>query len=203
VLWKITDALARLVAPILSFLADEVWQHLATDAKRDASVHTTLFPTADELAPAGQEAMLDDWAQLLSIRDNALLRLEEARKEKRIGKALEAKLLLVAAHSYSNVLKRYQGSLKELLNVSQVELLDSNDGDPHSNEETAAAIRLVDGGSQMVESVVFPADGEKCARCWNYRTDIGADSRWPTVCGRCADALKEIGFPPLSDEEPA
>ena len=94
VLWKITDALARLVAPILSFLADEVWQYLPADAKRDASVHTTLFPAPDELAPAGQDALLADWAQLLAIRETALRSLEEARQQKRIGKALEAKLTL-------------------------------------------------------------------------------------------------------------
>ena len=72
VLWKITEALARLVAPILSFLADEVWQYLPADANRSASIHTALFPAADDLAPAGQEAFLADWAQLLAIREGAM-----------------------------------------------------------------------------------------------------------------------------------
>jgi isoleucyl-tRNA synthetase len=183
VLWKITDALARLLAPILSFLADEVWQHLPADSKRDASVHTTLFPAADEIAPAGQEALLADWAQLLGIRDVALRSLEEARKEKRIGKALEAKLTLELPGEPFKVARRYESSLKELLNVSQVELVNSS--------------------SDEVRVTTVDADGAKCARCWNYRTDIGADPRWSTVCGRCAGALDEIGFPPLSEEVPA
>jgi isoleucyl-tRNA synthetase len=180
VLWKITDALARLVAPILSFLADEVWQHLPADTKRDASVHTALFPAPDELAPAGQELLLADWTQLLAIRDVALSSLEEARKQKLIGKALEAKLTLELPAEPLSVARRYESSLKELLNVSQVELVSS------SGDE--------------VRATTADADGAKCARCWNYRTDIGVDPRWATVCGRCAGALDEIGFPPLTEE---
>ena len=183
VLWKITEALATLVAPILSFLADEVWQYLPADAKREACVHIAHFPAADDLAPGGLDALLADWTQLLTIRDVALQSLEEARKDKRIGKALEAKLQLALPAELHNVGRRYESSLKELLNVSQVELI------------TATGTAAV--------ATTLPADGAKCARCWNYRTDIGVDPRWVTVCGRCADALDEIGFPPLSNEDAA
>jgi isoleucyl-tRNA synthetase len=181
VLWKITDALARLVAPILSFLADEVWQYLPTDSQRAPSVHTTLFPKPDDLAPAGQESFLADWTQLLDIREVAMRSLEEARQQKRIGKALEAKLSLSLPAKSLEVANRYESSLKELFNVSQVELRSST-------EDT-------------IRATTSNADGEKCARCWNYRTDIGADPRWATVCGRCACALDEIGFPPLNNED--
>jgi isoleucyl-tRNA synthetase len=182
VLWKLTDALARLVAPILSFLADEVWQYLPADQKRDASVHTTLFPAPDELAPAGQDSLLADWAQLLAIRETAMRSLEEARQQKRIGKALEAKLTLELPADAFRIAQQYQSSLKELFNVSQVELA------PASGEE--------------IRANTTDADGAKCTRCWNYRTDIGVDPRWSTVCGRCAGALDEIGFPPLTEEVP-
>jgi isoleucyl-tRNA synthetase len=183
VLWKITEALARLVAPILSFLADEVWQYLPAEASRSASIHAALFPAPDELAPDGQEAVLDDWAQLLAIRDVALLSLEEARKEKRIGKALEAKLILELPAERLTIAQRYEPSLKELFNVSQVE--------------------LVTATGTEARATTTDADGSKCVRCWNYRTDIGIDPRWSTVCGRCASALDEIGFPPLDDKDPA
>jgi isoleucyl-tRNA synthetase len=98
--------------------------------------------------------------------------------------------------------------MKELLNVSQVEigtvdpqdklyyLRNSNHVDAHSH---------VDGESTVTHTVkllIDSADGAKCTRCWNYRTDIGVDPRWPTVCGRCAGALDEIGFPPLTEEVP-
>jgi isoleucyl-tRNA synthetase len=180
VLWKITDALARLVAPILSFLADEVWQYLPADSKRDASVHTTLFPAPDELAPAGQDALLADWAQLLAIRESAMRSLEEARQQKRIGKALEAKLTLELPAEPLKIARRYESSLKELFNVSQVELAST--------------------ASEEVRATTTDADGAKCTRCWNYRTDIGVDPRWVAVCGRCAGALDEIGFPPLTEK---
>jgi isoleucyl-tRNA synthetase len=183
VLWKITEALARLVAPILSFLAEEVWQYLPADPKREASVHTALFPAPDELAPADQDALLADWARLLHIRGTALLSLEGARRDKRIGKALDAKLVLEVSGEELDVAQRYQYSLKELLNVSQVE--------------------IVATGFDQIGASTHLADGAKCTRCWNYRTDIGIDPRWPTVCGRCAGALDEIGFPPLSEEVPA
>ena len=182
VLWKITDALARLVAPILSFLADEVWEHLPADEARPDSVHIALFPAPDELAP-DSPALLADWAQLLNIRGLALFGLEQARKNKRIGKALDAKLILKLPSEELALARRYESSLKELLNVSQVELQSSDIGAVGGQVETA--------------------DGAKCARCWNYRTDIGVDPRWATVCGRCAGALDEIGFPPLSEEVPA
>jgi isoleucyl-tRNA synthetase len=180
VLWKITEALARLVAPILSFLADEVWQYLPTDAKRGPSVHTELFPAPDDLAPANQEAFLADWAQLLAIREGTMRSLEEARQEKRIGKALEAKLTLELPTEQLKVAQRYKSSLKELFNVSQVELVAATDTE--------------------VRATTTGADGIKCARCWNYRTDVGVDPRWSAVCGRCASALDEIGFPPITDE---
>jgi isoleucyl-tRNA synthetase len=182
VLWKLTDALARLVAPILSFLADEVWQYLPADQTRDASVHTTLFPAPDELAPAGQDALLADWAQLLAIRETAMRSLEEARQQKRIGKALEAKLSLELPAEALKVALRYESSLKELFNVSQVELASTP--------------------GEEIRATTTDADGAKCTRCWNYRTDIGDDPRWATVCGRCAAALDEIGFPPLNEEVP-
>jgi isoleucyl-tRNA synthetase len=59
------------------------------------------------------------------------------------------------------------------------------------------------GGIKAVAAATLPAEGTKCTRCWNYRTDVGIDPRWSTVCGRCAGALEEIGFPPLNEEVPA
>jgi isoleucyl-tRNA synthetase len=187
VLWKITGALARLVAPILSFLADEVWEHLPQTGSRPASVHLALFPAPEELAPESP-ALLADWTQLLLIRESAMRSLEEARQEKRIGKALEAKLRLALPAEQYRIAHKYQSSLKELLNVSQVEL---------NLAQLAASDTIAPA------AITDAADGAKCARCWNYRTDIGADPRWSTVCGRCAGALEEIGFPPLNEAVPA
>ena len=178
VLWKIAEALVRLVAPILSFLSDEVWQYLPPVANRPPSVHVALFPDPDELASKKEVPnLLADWAQLLAVREEAMKSLEEARKDKRIGKALEAKLQLSVPFDLKRLLAKYQSSLKELLNVSQVEILDRPD--------------------EGLQIAMLPADGAKCERCWNFMTTIGVDPRWPTVCDRCAAALDQMGVPPI------
>jgi isoleucyl-tRNA synthetase len=173
VLWKIAEALVRMVAPVLSFTADEVWQYLPQIEGSPVSVHLAKFPTPDEIAPAAP-GLLTDWEKLFAVRDEALKSLEEARKEKRIGKALEAKVRITADAETTAVLKKYESSLKELFNVSQVET------GKHATD--------------AVEATTLPADGTKCERCWNYMPDVAAFGPWPRVCGRCATALEQMGY---------
>ena len=89
-IWKITDALARLTAPILSFTADEVWQSMPGAADRRRACTSTLFPKPEELAPAEAMGLRSDWEKLLRLRSEVLAKLETLRAEKVIGKALEA-----------------------------------------------------------------------------------------------------------------
>jgi isoleucyl-tRNA synthetase len=176
VLWMIAEALVRLVAPLLSFSADEIWHYMPQVSNRLPSVHLELFPKPESLAAAIDADFMSDWATLLSIRDEALKSLEEARKAKLIGKALDARLLLEVPERMAAVLRRYHGSLKELLNVSQVE--------------------VITGPSAQVIATTLPAEGKKCERCWNYSVHVGEDWRWPTVCERCSAALDQMGVPP-------
>ena len=94
VLWMIAEALVRLVAPLLSFTADEIWQYMPEMSNRLPSVHLELFPDPASLAATIDAEFMSDWATLLLIRDEALKSLEEARKAKQIGKALDARLVL-------------------------------------------------------------------------------------------------------------
>jgi len=179
VIYKIAEALVRLVAPILSFTADEVWSYLPADAKRAASVHLTQFPKPDEVAPA-IPALLTEWQKLLQIRDEALKALEADRKAGRIGKALEARIEIHPTADLAPTLHHFKSSLKELFNVSQVEV----------KENTA---------NGTIQAITLPADGTKCERCWNYYADDGPDhvqpfGPWPKVCGRCAVALEQMGY---------
>ena len=148
VIWKITEALVRLVAPILSFTAEEVWGYLPKTEEREASVHLAEFLRPEEIA-GEDKALLANWAALLRVRDEVLKSLEAARKDKRIGKALEAKVRIEADADTDALLKRYLSGLKELLNVSEVELAFGDE----------------------LGVTTLPADGVKCERCWNYRTD--------------------------------
>ncbi len=176
VLWMVAEALVRLVAPLLSFTADEIWQYMPEMSNRLPSVHLELFPEPASLAATIDPDFMSDWVTLLSIRDEALKSLEEARKAKLIGKALDARLVLEVPESEAALLERYRGGLKELLNVSQVE--------------------VVTGPSSQVMANTLPAEGTKCERCWNYSIHVGEDWRWPTVCERCSSALDEMGAPP-------
>ncbi len=174
VLWKITEALVRLVAPILSFTADEVWEHLPKVAGREASVHLALFPRPEEIFSEGPALLLDEWKQLFAVRDEALRVLEEARQAKRIGKGLEAEVEIVAAGEQLALLRKYESSLKEILNVS--------------------AVRVVEGPALTAEAL--PASGHKCARCWNFMPEVSDYGIWQNVCTRCQAALKEMNIAP-------
>ncbi|HEV2323162.1 MAG TPA: isoleucine--tRNA ligase, partial [Terracidiphilus sp.] len=179
-LWRITEALVRLVAPIMSFTADEVWEYLPAVAGREASVHLALFPRPEEVFCGDPAPVLEEWKQMFAVRDEALRVLEEERQAKRIGKGLEADLEIAASGGVLNLLKRNADGLKEFLNVS--------------------AVRLADGDQLRVTAL--PAGGHKCARCWNFMPEVSSYGVWENVCMRCQDALREMGIaPPLTNNE--
>ncbi|HMF63429.1 MAG TPA: class I tRNA ligase family protein, partial [Edaphobacter sp.] len=179
-IYKITDALARLVAPILSFTADEVWQSLPKVEGREPSVHLALFPDPAEIVPGNTKDILDDWQRLLETRDRVLTGLEDLRSRKIIGKALEAE---VRIDSGSSLLRKYSTALPELFNVSRVEVGSSTD----SSDPIFA---------------ISKSEAPKCERCWRYVPDVGEDTKYPTVCLRCAEALDAIGYPPYAASSP-
>ncbi len=178
-IWRIGEALVRLLAPILSFTSEEVWQYLPKMDSRSASVHLEKFPAIDDVLGGGKledAAQSEDWKTLRGIREQVLKSLEEARNQKLIGKALEAKIALTAPDPVYSVLERYKEQLRYLFIVSQVSL-----------QKTASG-----NGSSGVGVHVDKADGQKCDRCWNYSTLVGEDKDYPTVCERCSSAIKEI-----------
>ena len=180
-LWRLGDALVRLMAPIISFTADEVWEFLPKRAGSSDSVHLTLFPEARDLTgdlPAGFDAqgLVAEWSSLLSVRDEALKALEGARAEKQIGGSLEAQLHLTATEPLYSLLDRRRDQLRYLFIVSDV-VLDK------------AALTNGDTGFEIK---VNKAPGAKCERCWNYSVHVGEDKTYPTVCERCSAVLAEI-----------
>ncbi len=178
--WRICEAMVRLLAPILSFTCEEVWQHLPKMPDRLASVHLAEFPAAADVlgnasVPQEDPQQQQDWTTLLAVREQVMKALEEERNSKRIGKGLEAQLTITAADPAYSVLARNQDQLRYLFIVSAVKLAkDASNGT----------------GSVHVE--VKQADGAKCERCWNFSTHVGEDKRYPTVCERCSSVLKEI-----------
>jgi isoleucyl-tRNA synthetase len=175
-LWRIAEALTRLIAPILSFTADEVWPLLPFMPKRERSVHLALFPDLADIVPGSTAAIEGDWDRLLAVRGGAMLQMEAARKTGEIGKSLEAALTFNAAPNDLALLRRYELYLPELMGVSACELRESGDA-------TSVAVRLA------------KETGTKCERCWRYTQDVGEDHSFPSVCLRCVEALRAIQFP--------
>jgi isoleucyl-tRNA synthetase len=178
VLWQITEALVRLVAPILSFTADEVWDYLPAVEGREASVHLAQFPTPTEIFSEDPAPVLEEWKHLFAVRDAAMLVLEDERQAKRIGKGLEADIEIEVSGDLVKLLQNHKEGLKELLNVSDVRL------------------RVYTDTKNAVHIIVLPATGHKCARCWNYMPEVASYGIWQNVCTRCREALAEMKIAP-------
>ncbi len=171
-LYRIADALVRAVAPILCFTSDEVWSHLPAVKSREASVHMAHMVSSEKILAGISEERLEhlkNWDDLFEARGVVLTALEEARQTKLIGSGLDANVHIAAENGRFDLLHEYRQFLPTLFIVSQVEL-----------EKGAFGVRIE------------RAAGSKCARCWNYSEQVGKDSRYPNVCERCSDALKEI-----------
>jgi isoleucyl-tRNA synthetase len=202
VLWQITETLVRLVAPILSFTADEVWEYLPKVEGREASVHLAQFPKPEEIFAGDPAPVLDEWKRLFEIRDAVLRSLEDARKAKVIGKGLEAEVRIYATKDKFSALKNYESHLKEIFNVSQVDVFEESDTTEMTDqlaESVFSTTRIMSG----LWFAVLPASGHKCARCWNFMPVVSSYGIWQDVCTRCQSALKEMGIAPPQPEEAA
>jgi isoleucyl-tRNA synthetase len=179
--WKITGALVRMLAPILVFTSEEAWKFLPHGAGEPGSVHIALFPEETELRTGIAPEKANAWELLAKVRGEVLKALEAARNEKKlINSGLEAKVLLNADLELKAKLKQYLPQLPGLFIVSQVELMSAGTGEFRSE--------VVPG----LEISVQKAEGKKCDRCWNYSVHVGENSRYPTVCERCSEAIAEI-----------
>ena len=182
-IWIIGEALVRLLAPVLSFTADEVWSFLPRLSGREASVHLALFPdpkrlrAATGMSPEQAAGVLKEWEELARVRDEVQKALEAARAQGLIGKALDAEVVLSAPETVFGLLERHSNDLRYFFLVSGVQLGKA----PSEN-----------GGSSGIQVEIRKASGQKCERCWNYSTRVGSDARYPTVCERCSAALREI-----------
>ena len=177
-IWRIGEALVRLVAPVMSFTADEVWQYLPARPGRSASVHLEAFWKESELAPVDTQhlKLQQEWEALLKVRVEVLKALEAARERKEIGAGLEAQVTLHAPDAIFPVLEKYRNELRYIFIVSRVELLKSSSTN----------------GSDGLKITVARAPGQKCERCWNYSTHVGENTNYPMVCERCSAVLEEI-----------
>ncbi len=199
-LWRITEALVRLVAPILSFTADEVWEYLPIVEGREETVHLAQFPMPEEVFSESPTPVIEEWKFLFALREDVLRSLEELRQNKVIGKALEADVELYADGDTFDLLRKNEASLKkEFFNVSSVHL---HKGIQSATSENPGKLQVVTNIANLC-GFVMPASGHKCARCWNFMPEVSSYGLWENVCTRCHNALHEMGIAPPQAAEAA
>jgi isoleucyl-tRNA synthetase len=183
-LYQIADALARMLAPILVFTADEIWENLPgrnpSNGDHLSSVHLTMFPAAH---PVLDTELMGRWETIFKVREEVLRELEAKRIGKIIGSSLEARVKLSVTQDTYELLKPYQdrNELRYIFIVSQTELLQ---GEARPTDGV--------GATPLIAVEVERASGQKCDRCWNYSTHVGESAKYPTVCERCVVALDEL-----------
>jgi isoleucyl-tRNA synthetase len=184
------ESLARAIAPVLSHMAEDIWQNLPYGTPHQSVFEAGWVQLEDAWS---QPDLAKTWEQLRTVRQEVNKVLEQARAEKAIGSSLEAKVLLyVADTDLRRILKDlnptnsvgtdsdHVDELRYLFLVSQVEVLETPD------KLTEAKYR---SEADHLGIGVVDAAGEKCDRCWNYSTHVGESAAHPTICDRCVAAL--------------
>ena len=182
-MYEILTTLVRIMAPVISFTAEEVWQALPPVSNREASVHLADWP---EAKPEYLDTALEEtWNQRLALRSVITKALEEARVAKEIGHALDADVTVYADGADYEALVEMKDFLADFCIVSTVTLVVGTEHAP----ETA-----VSNEAGTVKVAVAAATREKCERCWKHDPTVGADSKHPHLCARCAKVLEEEGI---------
>jgi len=175
-IYRILRSMTLVLAPILAFTSQEIWENLPEDAayNSEAVVYNDI---PEVIADFVDDAFVARWDRIHAIRDVVNKALEKARAEKFIGKPLEAKIELHATGELNEFLSGLVEQMADICIVSQVELKNDNDG---------AFADDVEG----LSVTVLRADGEKCVRCWKYSTTVGENAEHPQLCARCAAVVK-------------
>ena len=178
-MYEILETLVRLMAPVLSFTADEIWQHM-TGKERPVSVHVDIF------SPQNKEyqdtELAERWEQIISVRKEVTKVLELARKEKSIGHPLDASVRLGLAPKLADKLAPYEDQLRSIFIVSSVDLREIDQVEGGFESETVPGLKVE----------VSPSLDPKCERCWIHDPSVGDDKNHPNTCERCRNVLNEI-----------
>ncbi|MEX1197514.1 MAG: isoleucine--tRNA ligase [Pseudohongiellaceae bacterium] len=178
-MYHIIEILARLIAPVLSFTADELWEHIP--GKRQDAVFLSLFDDGLESLPEADG--LDDafWARIMTVRTAVNRELENRRAAREIGSGLGASVTLDCDAGLAGELSRLGDELRFVLLVSGVIVNTVDDGEDLGEVAGLSGIR------------VQPSAYGKCVRCWHHRPDVGTHSEHPELCGRCVENIEGEG----------
>ncbi len=177
---EVLTHLVKLIAPILVFTSEEVWEHMPDALKEAKSVHFTMWQQSDALT-AEDEALLGTWERLLTARRSVAQALEGARREKVIGGSTEASVTLHADPVWHALLKEYETGLPDVFIVSEVHI-EASTGANDAGEEVATGLRVSVGRAQ----------GDRCDRCWRHAPGVGDHTDHPALCTRCRDVVTQV-----------
>ncbi|MDA8139681.1 MAG: isoleucine--tRNA ligase [Desulfobacteraceae bacterium] len=180
VLYRIADALARLMAPIMAFTAEEIWRYLPAAPGKEKSIHLSHMPETDE--KLRDPALAEQWQAIKLVRGEVTKALEEARAQKRIGHSLQADVVLGLDEALYTQLLPYKDELRFIFIVSSVKLEKGIMKDAFKSAETPG-ITIKAG----------PSQSQKCERCWVHDSTVGSCTDHPLICERCCDALRLMG----------
>ncbi|MEO5862608.1 MAG: isoleucine--tRNA ligase [Burkholderiales bacterium] len=178
-LFHMAHALVRLMAPILSFTAEEVWGVLT--GKPDDSVFLYTWYEVPEINES--ERLLQRWTRMRRLRAAVTRQLEELRVAGKIGSSLAAELDLYTESEHRKFLASFEDDIRFIFITSQARV--------RSEQNADAQASGIDGITLHTHASIHP----KCERCWHYRADVGANSEHPTICGRCVQNLYGGGEP--------
>ena len=176
VLTEVLKVLVRIISPVLSFTADEIWERIPEALKEEESVHLSKWIEANP--EYLNEELAKKWDKIARLRREVNKKLEAERQTGLIGHSLDARVLLNIANAEYSFIKDYtENEVSDLFIVSQVKFVNDN-----------LAESEIEGISISVEK----ASGEKCERCWKYDEEVGHNHNHPDVCPRCASVLEKM-----------
>lgn len=179
-MYHITEAFVRWIAPVLSYTADELWQHLP--GKRVESVFLEAWYEKFPAKKASQERD-DYWQQVINIRDEVSKELEKLRVAGDIGSALDADVKVYCDEKQLSLLKQIEDELRFVFITSSATLYAEADSGPDAVGTEIEGIKIH----------VSPSSSDKCVRCWHHREDVGSHENHPELCGRCIENVDAEG----------
>ena len=180
-MYYILSAVSRLIAPVLSFTAEEIWKYMP-HAEGDDTRSIMMNDMPEKLTVDVDEAFTEKWAMIYQLRTDVTKALEVKRAEKFIGASLEAKVCIHVNNddAMSAKINEYADTLKKVFIVSDVAVVTDAEGEFKSEYY-----------ADKLTYSVAKASGEKCERCWMYSETVGTNSEHPTLCCRCAEEVSK------------
>ncbi len=176
-MYRILSALTRMLCPILAFTSEEIWSYMPHRTEDDGRAAVlNEMPSESEMLPE-DGAFLSRWETVMAVREDVKKAMELARAEKIIGGSLDAKVTLYAAGELGRFIQSALPLLKTVLIVSDIALCTEGTGE-------------FSGDLESLTLTVTHAEGNKCARCWNYDVSVGANENYPDLCARCASLME-------------